>query len=493
MPERPMRPTLPARPTRRSTWPAQRPTRPTATPEPVDPTGGPDAPGAAASGPDAPGAAPPARGLTGRFPAIGSPVYRRLLAGNLLATLGAFMQATSQGWLVLQLTNSPGLLGLVGAIAGAPTLFLAVVAGVLADRLDRRRLLVWSYAAAAALATLLAFLTSAGLVAYWQVAVIAFLGGIRLTVQMPASQAIVSTVVDRAALGSAIALNSAQYNLMRIVGPSLAGFAIVAGGLALGFWVNALMLAVVAIIFARLPLVQTRAAGRLQAALWGDLQDGVRHVAADRVLTTLVVLAAAPALFVLSYLTFLPVFARDILRIGAPGLGLLTGSIGIGALAGALLMATRRPSGGSGRLLLLGLAAMSVSLATFALSTFVPLTIVALAILGASQVAYYSTTNTLLQTRVPARLRGRVHSLYVLTSIGLLPVGNLVVGAIAERTGVPIVLAAGGALTLLAVLIAAVARPELAGLTPDRAGVTAGTAVSTGSGADGPSGSTRAP
>jgi len=234
------------------------------------------------------------------FPALASPVYRRLLLGNMLATLGGFMQGTAQGWLVLELTNSPGLLGVVGAIAGFPTLFLAVVAGVLADRLDRRRLLVWTYAAAAVVAMVLAALTTTGVVEYWHVAVVAFVGGILVTVQMPAGQALVSTVVDRAALGSAIALNSAQYNLMRILGPSIAGLAIAAGGLALGFWANAVSLVVVAVIFARLPVPPTRAAGRLQAALWGDLQYGVRHVAADPVLATLVVLAAAPALFVLS-------------------------------------------------------------------------------------------------------------------------------------------------------------------------------------------------
>jgi MFS family permease len=366
------------------------------------------------------------------------------------------MQATAQGWLVLQLTNSPALLGLVGAVAGVPTLFLAAVAGVLADRMDRRRLLVWGYWLLAALSATLALLTSLGVVAFWEIAVIALLGGVILTIQMPASQAIISSIVDRQLLGSAIALNSAQYNVARIIGPSVAGLAIAAGSLAAGFWGNALALVFVGILVGRLPIPSSRLDGRVQAALWGDLQDGVRHVASDPVLRALIGLAGVPALLVLPYLTFLPVYARDILDIGAPGLGLLTGSIGVGALAGALLVASRRPSGGGGPLALGGLAMIAAALLVFAVSRLVPVSMVALAVLGASQVAYYSTTNTLLQTRVPARMRGRVHSLYVLTSIGLLPIGNLVAGAVAERIGVPFVLAVGASVTLAAALAAAV-------------------------------------
>ena len=159
---------------------------------------------------------------------------------------------------------------------------------------------------------------------------IAFLGGVVVTVQMPAGQAVISSIVDRTLIGGAIALNSAQYNLARIIGPSIAGLAIAAGGLALGFWANAIAMLAVGVVFSRLPIPSTRSVDRLTAAMWGDLQDGVRFVAGDPILVVLVLLAAAPALFVLPYLTFLPVFARDILVIGAPGLGLLTGSIGSG-------------------------------------------------------------------------------------------------------------------------------------------------------------------
>jgi MFS family permease len=383
----------------------------------------------------------------------------------MVATVGGFMQATSQGWLVLVLTNSPGLLGMTSAAANLPTLFLAVVAGVVADRSDRRRLIVASNLAGAGCAIVLALLTTTNTVAFEHVLVLAFLSGVAITVQTPANQAVVSTIVDRGSIGNAVALNSAQYNLSRIFAPAAAGLLIAAGGLALGFWVNGVALLLVAFLIAGLTIPSPRALDRVQAALWTDLGDGLRYVARDRLLVLLVLLPAAPALFVLNYLAFIPVYARDILGIGAGGLGLLTGAIGIGALGGALSVAALRPSGGSGRMMLLGLASAAVALVTFALSRSLPVSMLALAVLGASQVAYYSTTNTLLQVLVPARLRGRVISLYVLTSTGLLPIGNLVGGAIAEWAGVEKVLAAGGVITLLLVAVVWFAEPRLARLT----------------------------
>ena len=214
------------------------------------------------------------------FPALALPIYRRFLLASMIATVGGFMQQTAQGWLVLELTNSEGLLGLAGAVAGLPTLFLAVFAGVLADRLDRRRLLMFTNGASALFAFALALLTSLGLIEYWHVLALAFLAGLALTIQMPASQAVVSTLVDRTSIGNAVALNSAQYNLTRIVAPAIAGLFIAAGSLELGFWVNAVALTLVTFLIASLQIPSERSAERVQAALWRDLQDGVRFVRA---------------------------------------------------------------------------------------------------------------------------------------------------------------------------------------------------------------------
>ena len=384
------------------------------------------------------------------------------------------MQATAQGWLVLTLTDSPGALGLTSAAATLPVLFLSIFAGVLADRIDRRRLLVATQLTVAALAAVLAVLTMTGVATFWHVVALAAMAGSAQALATPAFQAVVSTIVRREALGNAIALNAAQFNLSRILGPAVAGAAIAAGGLAFAFWANAIGLAIVALVLATLPLSRERDMMSVEASLWANLLDGLRHVRANRTIAVLLLLAGVPALFVLNYLFLLPVFARDILDIGAPGLGLLTGSIGFGALVGALGVAVLRPGGGSGRLLIVGLAVASIAIVTFALSESLVVSVVALVALGTCQVAYYATTNTLLQMLVPARLRGRILSLYILTSWGGIPIGNLVAGAVAERFGAPFALAAGGLITLLVLAVVVIAYPPLRHLRADS--IAAGTA-----------------
>ncbi len=430
----------------------------------AEPSSGPGAGSPTAGSPTA-----QASGTGGRFPALASPVYRRFILAAFVGSIGNWMQATAQGWLVLSLTDSNIALGATSAAATAPILLFSILAGVLADRVDLRRLLAASQLAAAGVAAVLAILTMTNVVEFWHVLVLAFLAGSAGALATPAFQAVVSTIVDRSAIGSAIALNSAQFNLSRVLGPTVAGFVIAAGSLVLAFWANAIGLVIVAVLILTLPIGRASSLARVEASMWANLIDGVRYVRAERTIAILVLLAAVPALFILNYLVLMPVFARDILRIGAPGLGLLNASLGVGALSGALLVAILRPSGGSGRLMMIGLGSASVGLIVFGLSTWLPLSCVALAALGASQVAYYATTNTLIQVLVSPRLRGRVLSLYILTSLGVIPFGNLLAGAIAERFGPPLALAGGGTATLIILVIVAVNFPVLRGLRAEHA------------------------
>ena len=395
------------------------------------------------------------------FPALESRTYRWFLFAGAILTIGGFMQQTALGWLVLVLTNSPALLGLAGAVTGVPTLFLAAFAGVLADRTDRRRLLLATYLFSAGVAFVLAALTTTGLIQYWHILVLAFLAGLAFTVQMPAAQAVVSTIVPRRSLGNAIALNAAQYNFLRILAPALAGLFIASGALALGFWVQAVAFVVVAIIIGRLTIPSDHLVNRVHAAMWRDLRDGIRYVGSNRILLTLVLLPAVPALLILNYITFIPLYARDILQIGPTGLGLMSGAIGVGASIGAISLATLRPSGGSGRLVLGALGILGSALIVFATSTSLPVSLLALVVMGAMQPSYYATTNTLIQILAPARLRGRILSLYTLTSIGLIPVANLVGGALAERNGVEADLSAGAILAILIVLTVATVERDM--------------------------------
>ncbi len=403
----------------------------------------------------------------GRLPALASPAYRRFIAAAFIGSIGNWMQSTAQGWLVLSLTDSRFALGAASAAATAPILVLSVFAGVLADRVDLRRLLAGTQLAAAVIAAVLAILSTTGVIQFWHVLVLAAMSGSAGALATPAFQAVVSTVVDRSAIGNAIALNSAQFNLSRVLGPMVAGVIIGAGFLVVAFWANAIGLVIVAALIATLPIARASPVARVEASMWANVLDGVRYVRGERTIALLVLLAAIPALFILNYLVLMPVFARDVLRIGAPGLGLLNASLGVGALSGALFVAVLRPGGGSGRLMLAGLGTASAALVVFGLSTWLPLSCVALATLGASQVAYYATTNTLIQMLVTPRLRGRVLSLYIMTSLGVIPFGNLIAGAVAERVGAPIALAAGGSLTLVILIVVAAAFPRLRRVRPE--------------------------
>ncbi|HEY7827310.1 MAG TPA: MFS transporter [Candidatus Limnocylindrales bacterium] len=387
----------------------------------------------------------------GRLPALASPAYRIFLGGTFISNIGSWMQVTALGWLVLRLTGSAGLLGLASFAGSAPALVLTLYAGVLADSIDQRRLLLATQVGLAIFAGTLAILVQVNAILFWQILLLAVLSGVANALAGPAYQAIIPALVDRSALGNAIALNSAQFNLARIIGPAVAGILIGLAGEAVSFWVNALsfLAVIVALIAIRMPTEQS--IERSRAGLWANLGEGLGYVRRHRPLLALLVLSVAPAILVMPYLALMPIFANE-LGIGAAGLGLLTASVGVGALAGALVVAFRRRGGANGRTLAIGLVCMALSVTVFALSRVELVTCLALAVLGGAQVAYYTSTNTLIQLLSPGQLRGRIMSIYVLTSIGVSPLGSLLAGGVAQVAGAPATLAAGGGLTILALL-----------------------------------------
>jgi MFS family permease len=379
------------------------------------------------------------------------------------------MQGTAQGWLVLRLTDSPASLGIASFAGMMPTLLLSLYAGVLADQVDRRRLLIGVQLTLALLAAILAFLATTGVIAFWHIVAISVIAGTAGAIGLPAFQVLVPTLVSRAAIGNAIALNSAQFNLSRMLGPAIAGLLVATVGEPASFWVNALAAATLAFVVRGIRLPAQEEITRREAGLWSNLLDGLRYIRSQRVLMALLALGAAPAFFILPYLTLMPIFARDVLGIGAAGLGLLNACVGLGALGSALTVALRPSQETSGRLLVVGLVWMAFTLSVFSLSREVPFSCVALAALGASQVAYYTSTQTLVQLLSPARYRGRILSVQTLGALGLLPVGSLAAGVSADRIGPHVTLLAGAGLTLIALLAILAWCPELWTLRLDTA------------------------
>jgi MFS family permease len=381
-----------------------------------------------------------------RLSVLDSAPYRHFLLAAFAGSLGGWIAGTAQGWLVLDLTDSSAALGWTSAAGWLPFLLLSPAAGVLADRVDAHHLIVWTRLLVAICAAILAALVTTKAATVAHVVALALIAGCGYALAAPAMQAMVGSLVRGHEIGAAVALNSAQFNLARFVGPPVAGLAVAAGGIALAFWANVLAVFAALFAFRRLPVVYGR---RVSEGSFADsLAEGFRWLRDRRELLALVMLTGVPALLTLNYAVLLPVFARDQLGVGAAGLGLLAAAVGVGSFAGAMTVAIWRPGGGSGRIMVAALSVMTVCVFVFSLSRSFAISLVALVIVGGSQVAYFTTANALLQTQVPGPVLGRVLSLYAVMSQGLIPVGNVAVGQLADLVSPASALAAAAILCL---------------------------------------------
>ncbi len=365
--------------------------------------------------------------------------FRLLWTGNFLSNIGNWMQTLAQGWLVLQLTNSVFLLGLVGFASAAPTLIFSLIGGVIADCADRRRMMMLTQGSMMMLAFLLSFLTWKNWITVEEVIVISFCAGIANAMNAPAYQSIVPELVPREDLTTAIAMNSAQFNMSRLIGPMLAGLSLKFIGSAGCFFLNALSF--LALLYALVLLNVGAPPGKPPVGFWKPLQDGFRYMRTRRDLATLMLLVALVSFCAIPYISLAPYFARDILHMGPEGLGYLMGAAGTGALTGAYLLSRFGDGPRKGTRVLRGVGAIFGALIVFAFSRNMWLSLAALYVVGVSMVTAVSSVNNLLQKHVDPLMRGRVMSMHATAFLGFSPLGSLFAGAAGARIGAPAAIA----------------------------------------------------
>lgn len=403
------------------------------------------------------GAAPAQVGKGARFlGAIGKyPTFRQLWLGTLSGSVGQWMQQIALGWLALIVTNSPSFVGIVAFAAGIPFLVVGPPAGNFIDRFDRRRVLLACQSAGAVIALILAVDIFAGTVQPWHLLVTAFLNGSVLSLMMPTQQSLVPALIDRSDLTNAIALMSAGQNMTRVAGPSLAGAMIGWWGVGPAFVSQAVMLAVAFFFIYRIDLP-----ARPTRVVSAGMFDGLRIIFRIPELRVLFLMVAITMFFVFPYMSFINVFARDILMIGAGGLGFLMAASGAGAVVGALLVAARGRVEGIGPTLLTLSILYGVVVVGVAISTSTLLTAVLLFAAGMMGAVIFSLNNSLVQHKIDDDVRGRVMSAYFLT-FGLMPLGALPMGLIAGQFGTPLAVGGGAIISSVLVALLALKSPQL--------------------------------
>ncbi len=384
--------------------------------------------------------------------------------GNFLSNVGTWMQNLALGWLILVRTNSPFLLGLNGFLGSAPSLVFSLPGGAIADRMNRRKLMIVTQTAMMLLALILAALTSFRVIKIGEILTISFLAGLASALNNPAYQALVPDLVEREDLVNAIALNSAQFNMSRTVGPTLAGLALGSLGAAGCFYLNTVSF--LALIIALLAITVPPHPVQEGPTVWGAMLEGLRFVGRNRPIIILLSVPSFLSLLGLPFIILMPVFARDLLRVGASGLGYLMGGAGLGAVVAALTLATRNNAEHKGRFILGSATVFSLALILLARAHSFWWAFFLLVVLGVTMVGTLTLTNTTLQVISPPEMRGRIMSLYNLSLLGLAPLGSLQAGAVAQVLGTRFAVALGGAVCLVYFLILLLLLPRLRRLAP---------------------------
>ncbi|HET8656674.1 MAG TPA: MFS transporter [Longimicrobiaceae bacterium] len=387
--------------------------------------------------------------------------YRLFFGGQGTSVIGTWITRVATSWLVYRLTGSAAMLGIVGFAGQVPTFLLAPFAGVWVDRLDRYRVLVATQVLAMLQSFALAALTIAGVITIAEVLALSAFQGFINAFDTPARQAfLINMVEDRADLPNAIALNSSMVNLARMIGPTIAGLAIAWVGEGWCFFADGVSYLAVIGSLLLMHLAPWARPKRVTKVLH-DLRDGFRYAFGFAPIRTALLLLALVSLMGMPYTVLMPIVAARVLHGGANTLGYLMGATGVGALGGALYLASRRTVLGLGKAIPIGAALFGGSLAVFALSRSLPLSLLILVFAGAGFMVHMAATNTIIQTIVREEMRGRVMAFYTMAFMGTAPFGSLFAGWIASRIGTPETILLGGVACALGAAVFALRLPEL--------------------------------
>jgi MFS family permease len=385
--------------------------------------------------------------------------YRLWWFGQMVSLVGTWIQFVAQNWLVYRLTGSPAMLGLVNFVGLVPTLPLSLWAGSLADRFDKRRIVIIAQIMLFVQAAILAALTVTGVVRVWHVMVMAFVFGVARALDVPARQSFVIEMVGKEDLTNAIALNSTIFNIARTAGPAVAGLLVMAIGEGLAFVVNAVSF--LPVIGALLMMRTSSIRRKPRSSAGRQIVAGLRYAGRNQYVWLIMSLVGVSAFFVMPYSVLMPVFAKEVFGGGADVYGYLLTFAGLGALAGALTVASLGPRSRRGLLLSAANAAFAALVFSFTFVRTFWLAAAVLAAVGFCFVVQNSLANTLIQVNVPDRLRGRIMSIYFLVFMGAMRLGSLQAGYVARYVNVQAALLIGASASLLWAALVAWRFPRL--------------------------------
>ena len=385
--------------------------------------------------------------------------YRLYWLGQLSSVLAQNMEGVAQGWLVLELTNSPLLLGLTGLAFAAPTIALTLVGGVIADRADRRRIMILSQSVSATTFFLLATLIVVGWIALWHVIVVAIISGCVRAFDRPSRMALLPQMVPKDDIANAVAVGGTIWQLNRLVGPALAGIMIYLVGIGATFYFCFVASLVAVCLWLGIRL-STQPTAPAAGSVLHHMAEGLNFIRTNEIYFIFITIIFFNSAFGMSYLILMPVFARNVLDVGSQGFGFLQSFGGAGALAGVLAVAWFSHARGKGQQSLLGAFVFGVLLISFAFSKSYPLSLILAFALGVASQFYMTTISTVLQINLPNELRGRVMGIYGL-AWELMPIGGMIAGAIAEFAGAPIAVGFGGFMVAMMALFVAIFYPSV--------------------------------